>query len=114
MKLDSKFYGTIKKVKNGQLVGNDEYMVFLAKDTAFANILPKYLDECRRLGADAEHLDAVGRTIVRVTQWRAMHPHQCKVPDAKSEALLDDHRTWGNADIPHEAFAGVHGEPEPS
>ena len=42
MKLDKKFVGQITKVKDGSIVGEDEYVVFLAKDTAFASILPTY------------------------------------------------------------------------
>lgn len=34
-KLDAKFYGEIRKVKDGAVVPEDEYVVFLAKDTAF-------------------------------------------------------------------------------
>lgn len=38
--LDAKFYGVIHKVKNGEVVPPDEFVVFLAKDDAFAAILP--------------------------------------------------------------------------
>lgn len=88
MKLDAKFEGVIVKVKDGTVVPSDEYVVFLAKDTAFAHVLPLYRDECVRLGADKEQVAAVDRMITRLTDWRAANQHRVKVPDAKGEKLL--------------------------
>jgi hypothetical protein len=88
-KLDAKFYGEIRKVKDGSLVPDDEYVVFLAKDTAFANMLMRYRAECVRLGADREQIDAVDRLDHRLRQWRAANPERLKVPDAAGEKLLD-------------------------
>lgn len=88
MKLDAKFSGVIYKVKNGSIVTDDEYVVFLAKDTAFAHILPLYRDECIKLGADQEQIASVNRMITRLTDWRAANQHLVKVPDAKGEKLL--------------------------
>lgn len=87
-KLDAKFSGVIFKVKDGSIVGDDEYVVFLAKDTAFANILPKYRAECVSLGADQEQIAAVDRMIQRLRAWRLTNPDRLKVPDAKGEKLL--------------------------
>lgn len=87
-KLDAKFYGEIRKVKDDSLVPDDEYVVFLAKDTAFANILPQYLQECINLGADKEQLEAVVRMIDRLKVWRAANQQRLKVPDAEGEKLL--------------------------
>lgn len=53
-KLDPKFAGVIFKVKDGTIVPDDEYVVFLAKDNAFAAILPLYRDKCAELGCDGE------------------------------------------------------------
>lgn len=88
MKLDAKFYGEIRKVKDDSVVPEDQYMVFLAKDNAFALALPLYLGVCKSIGADAEHIGAVERTIARLNKWRADNPDKCKVPDAKGERLL--------------------------
>ena len=88
MKLDAKFEGIIVKVKDGTVVPSDEYVVFLAKDTAFAHVLPLYRDECVKLGADKEQIAAVDRMITRLTDWRAANQHRVKVPDAKGERLL--------------------------
>ncbi len=89
MKLDAKFYGVIVKAKDNTIVPDDEYMVFLAKDTAFFNILPEYRAECIKLGADEDQIDAINRGIDRATQWRKDNPSRLKVPDAKDEKLLD-------------------------
>lgn len=87
-KLDAKFYGEIRKVKDDTLVPEDQYMVFLAKDNAFPATLQFYFEECQRLGADIEHLAAVQRTIERLFMWRAQNKHLLKVPDAKGEKLI--------------------------
>jgi len=88
MKLDAKFYGEIRKVKDGSIVPDDEYVVFLVKDNAFAATLPTYRRNCVKLGADAEQIEAVDRMIARAKVWRSMNPHRLKVPDAKGEKLL--------------------------
>jgi hypothetical protein len=88
MKLDAKFYGEIRKVKDDSIVFDDEYVVFLAKDTAFANILPAYRAECVALGAEPEQVAAVDRMIDRLRAWRQANPSRLKVPDAKGEKLL--------------------------
>lgn len=87
-KLDAKFYGKIQKVKNDSIVPDDEYVVFLAKDNAFAETIYDYRDACARHGADQEQLDPVNRMIERLENWRAANPDRCKVPDAKGEKLL--------------------------
>lgn len=88
MKLDAKFYGEIRKVKNDEIVPEDEYVVFLAKDNAFAEVLPEYLSICLRKGADFEQIQAVTRMIERVHYWRLANYDRCKMPDAKGEKLL--------------------------
>jgi len=89
MKLDAKFDGTIHKVKDGSIVPDDEYVVFLAKDNAFALALPVYRAICAAMGADDEHLNAVDRMIARLHLWRGQNRSKCKTPDAKGERLLD-------------------------
>lgn len=85
--LDAKFYGILHKVKDGTLLAPDEFVVFLAKDNAFAEILPMYRDKCIELGADDEQIASVDRMINRLNAWRAANPHRLKVPDAKGEKL---------------------------
>lgn len=88
-KLDAKFEGIITKVKDGTRVPDDEYVVFLAKDTAFAAILPLYRETCVIFGADREQIEAVDRMIQRLNLWRSNNRERCKIPDARGERLLD-------------------------
>jgi hypothetical protein len=88
MKLDAKFYGELRKVKDDSIVPDDEYVVFLAKDNAFAALLPFYYAKCIELGCDAEQVDAVERMIDRLQEWRAANPDRLKNPDAAGEKLL--------------------------
>lgn len=87
-KLDAKFYGAVYKVKDDTQVCGDEYVVFLAKDNAFAAVLPVYRAVCVSLGADDEQVAAIDRMIDRLHAWRASNPDKLKVPDAKGEKLL--------------------------
>jgi len=87
-KLDAKFYGEIRKVKNDEVVPDSEYVVFLAKDNAFAEMLPDYRRICEERGCDEEQLASIDRMIDRVVAWRKAHPFRCKNPDAKGEKLL--------------------------
>jgi hypothetical protein len=89
MKLDSKFYGAVRKVKDDSFVPEDEYVIFLAHDNAFAMILPAYRKACIDLGADTEHIAALDRMIERLAAWRAANPDRLKIPDARGERLLD-------------------------
>ncbi len=85
--LDAKFYGTVLKVKNDEPVHADEFVVFLAKDNAFPATLQFYRDECIRLGADPEQVQAVNRMMDRLEAWRKANPDRLKVPDAAGEKL---------------------------
>lgn len=87
-KLDKKFDGIIRKVKDGSDVPDDQYLVFLAKDDAFAATLPEYLRQCEQRGADPVQLAMVEEMIANVKAWRAAHPELCKVPDAEGETRL--------------------------
>lgn len=89
MKLDAKFYGEIRKVKDDSIVPDDEYVVFLAKDNAFVDTIHFYRERCIAHGADQEQIDAVTRMIERIMKWRDSHPERLKVPDANGEKLLD-------------------------
>lgn len=87
-KLDKKFTGQVFKVKDGSVVPHDQWLVFLAKDTAFANTLPTYLAECKKLGADSKQIEMVEAMIRHVAAWRALYPDLCKTPDAIGELVL--------------------------
>ena len=88
-KLDAKFYGEIRKAKDDSVVPDDQYIVFLAKDTAFALVLPIYIEICKVLGCDQEQIDAITAVQGRVENWRIVNSEKCKLPDAAGEKLLD-------------------------
>jgi hypothetical protein len=88
-KLDAKFSGVIYKIKDGTIVPDDEYVVFLIKDNAFYATLPTYREKCVELSADAEQIAAVDRMMERGRLWRECNQHRLKVPDAKGERLAD-------------------------
>lgn len=88
-KLDGKFYGEIRKAKDDSVVPDDEYVVFLAKDNAFAAMLPHYRAYCFAIGCGRPQLEAVDRLLERVGAWRYANLSRCKDPDVgESEKLL--------------------------
>ena len=89
-KLDAKFYGDIFKAKDGSLVPDDAYVVFLAQDDAFAAILPLYHEQCSQMGCDAEQLGMVKEMIDRVQRWRGANADKCHPPGAHGEETLND------------------------
>ena len=88
LKLDAKFHAAVHKVKNGKSVPDDEWMIFLATDNAFPATLRFYLEECKRLGADQDHVESVQRTIRRLRFLAGCECRSLQVPDATGEKLL--------------------------
>lgn len=88
IKLDKKFEGEIRKVKDGTIVPEDQYVVFLAKDNAFAAALPVYYEFCKAMGCDEAQLQLVELMIHNVNNWRAVNHALCKKPDAQGEVTL--------------------------
>lgn len=88
MKMDAKFHGTIVKTKDGTLLNDDEWVVFLVKDNAFAAVLPEYINRCRELGCDKQQMEALERLQKRIDEWRRVNSERCKNPDAAGEKLL--------------------------
>jgi hypothetical protein len=82
-KLDGKFHGIIARDLDGAHVPPDQFIVFLAKDNALPATLEVYYQECKRIGAEREQLDAIERLQTRVRNWRAANPDKCKIPDAE-------------------------------
>lgn len=87
-KLDKKFTGSLMKVKDGTIVPGDEWVAFLAKDNAFAAVLPAYRQKCQELGCADTQLTMVDALIEHVATWRAEHPKRLKNPDAAGEKIL--------------------------
>lgn len=91
-KLDAKFYGRIYKAKDGSLVPDDEWCVFLAKDNAFADAygaLDRYLERCESMGCDPAQMTAIKGMLARAVDWRMKNRDRTKRPDAAGERLLE-------------------------
>lgn len=78
--VDGKYQGYLYKQATGAKI-DDDWVVFRAKDNAFAAILPSYIAKCIELGCDVEHIASIGAMASRVYEWRATHPELCKNPD---------------------------------
>jgi hypothetical protein len=87
-KLDAKFEGTVRKVKDGSFVSDDQWCVFLAQDTIFSNWFPGYIAACIAANCDEEQVISAYRMYRRIRAWREAHPEKCKIPDAHGERLL--------------------------
>jgi hypothetical protein len=88
VKLDGKFHGIIAKNKDGSIVPQDQWVVFLAKDNAFPATLRFYRAECNRQGAASEQLAAVDAAIARLDEWRQANPDKCKTPDVQAGEIV--------------------------
>jgi hypothetical protein len=92
MKLDSKFTGIVQKVSTGDVVPDDQWIVFLATDKALVPTLQFYQQQCVELGAEAPQLASLGALIQRVVAWQQANPGKLKVADVKPSqggAVLD-------------------------
>lgn len=79
MNIDRKYTILAVNPSSGREHTEEDSVLFLAKDRAFLAILPKYLEECRRLGSNPDHLASVSLLIDRVTEYQKLH--DSKVPD---------------------------------
>lgn len=87
-KLDGKFHGIIVKNKDGSIVPQDQWIVFLAKDMALLAGLRAYMDECHRIGASVEQMRAISALIRRVKDWQAVNAHLMKIPDVEEGEII--------------------------
>ncbi len=87
-KLDGKFHGMIAKNKDGSIVPQDQWIVFLAKDNALPATLKFYYDECERDGCAMEQLEAIADLIVRVENWRSENLEKCKSADVQAGEII--------------------------
>lgn len=78
--IDGKYAGYIYNRRTGAKI-DDDWVVFRAKDNAFAAALPYYLKACIDRKCNAAHIESVAAMIGRVDQWREDHPELCKNPD---------------------------------
>lgn len=83
--IDGKFYGQLRKYKDNSRVDMDACITFLATDNALPAALAAYYEKLHELGADRLQIDAVGRMILRVQEWRRHNADKCKVPDLQTD-----------------------------
>lgn len=88
MKLDGKFHGIVVKNKNQQVVPQDQWIVFLAKDNAVPAMLAFYEAECLRHGAEPAQIEAVSEMRRRVDAWRTANLQLCKVADVEPGEIV--------------------------
>lgn len=86
-KLDGKVHGQLFANKDGREIPPDEFVVFRPHDNALLTTLEIYRLECEAIGADDEQLLAVDRLVLRVKEWRSLHPDRCKIPDVQPGEL---------------------------
>jgi len=79
-RLDGKYYGTLRKLLDGATLP-DDWVVFRAKDDAFAAILPLYRDKCVEVGSPQEQVTEIDKLIDRVSEWRKANADKCRAPD---------------------------------
>jgi hypothetical protein len=87
MRLDSKVHGILIKNKDGQVIPEDEFIVFRPHDNAVPRMLQFYHQELTAHGASVEQLRAVLDLRHRVDAWRKAHPDRCKVADVEPGEL---------------------------
>ncbi len=85
--IDRKFEIHARSRTSGATYTEEEAVLFLARDTAFALTLPTYLENCKKVGAGEDQIKAVELLIERVANYRKANPDKIKVPDVdpKSE-----------------------------
>ena len=79
MNLDRKFTISATAIKSGKHYTEENAVLFLAKDRAFALTLPDYVRHCKELGAAPEQVRAAELLLERVVQFQLTH--ETKVPD---------------------------------
>lgn len=91
MDIDRKYQINAANPSNGRLHTEEDSVLFLAKDQAFLESLPTYLERSRALGSNQEHLDSIVLLTERV---RVFQQTESKVPDTVGEeaerCLRDD------------------------
>lgn len=87
-KLDGKFQALIVKNKDQSVVPDDEWVVFLAPDNAFAALVQHYPAYCSAMGASPESVAAAEALVARINHWRFDFPDRCKVPDVEPREII--------------------------
>ena len=81
-RIDRKFQFTAYKTKDVRSsVTENDAIIFKCADNAVPEMLERYEDICRKLGADGRQLQGILLLRNRVDRWRTANPDLCKVAD---------------------------------
>lgn len=84
MDIDRKFEIDAVNPVSGKRYTHENAVLFCAKDRAFLQILPHYLQACKELGSNPEHLESIGLLIERVMEFQKA---ESKVPDTLGDEI---------------------------
>lgn len=79
MDIDRKFKISATANRSGKHYTEQNAVLFLAKDRAFALTLPDYIRHCREVGAAPEQIQAAELLLERVLKFQS--ENETKVPD---------------------------------
>lgn len=79
--IDRKFKISATSIGSGNKYSDENAVLFLAKDIAFARALPEYLNQCIICGAGQDQITAVELLIDRVNAFQLENVGVAKIPD---------------------------------
>jgi hypothetical protein len=79
--IDRKFSIRANSLASGNSYTEEEAVLFLARDRAFALTLPTYLENTKKIGAGPDQIRAVELLMNRVFRYQIENPDKVKVPD---------------------------------
>ena len=85
--IDRKFKFVAVNPCNNKYHTQEDAIVFCAKDEAVPYMLQAYKEECKRLGANSEHIESIRLLANRVMQYQKDIEH--KVPDTDGDCEID-------------------------
>lgn len=86
--VDRKFKILAVNPYNGKVYDDHHAVLFLAKDKAFLETLPTYIENCKKLGASEEQIKSASLLLDRVRQYQIINSDLIKVPDLNLEEQI--------------------------
>ena len=87
MIIDRKFrILAVNPCKADRVYTENEGIFFAAKDAAVPAMLDAYLEECRRLGSNSEHMESIALLKDRVIEYQKTRR---KIPDTETDCELN-------------------------
>lgn len=72
---------TVERLPGNPFEADEPVFLLRGRDTAAPGAILAYADECRAVGAPAEHVAAIEAAADAMRQWQAGHVDRVKVPD---------------------------------